>query len=68
MTDPTSRFIAELNVHTPICFGCRFYSQDLKCNAFPHGIPMAVITGKVDHRTPIKGDRGITFEPAVETL
>ena len=38
-------------------------SPVLRCVAFPHGIPEAIINNDVDHRQPVDGDRGITFKP-----
>jgi hypothetical protein len=32
------------------------------CEAFPGGIPKAILTGKVDHHKPYKGDRGYQFK------
>lgn len=32
------------------------------CNAFPTGIPEAVLGNELDHRQPIDGDHGIQFE------
>lgn len=32
------------------------------CAAFLNGIPEDIITGKVDHKTPVDGDGGITYE------
>lgn len=32
------------------------------CDAFPDGIPEAIIDDEVDHRQPIAGDHGIQFE------
>jgi hypothetical protein len=34
-----------------------------QCDAFPKGIPDAIIFGDTDHRKPYPGDHGIRFEP-----
>jgi uncharacterized protein with gpF-like domain len=34
-----------------------------KCKAFPDGIPSEILTGRADHRKPVKGDHGIQFAP-----
>lgn len=33
------------------------------CNAFPDGIPAAILEGKIRHNKPYPGDSGILFEP-----
>lgn len=33
------------------------------CEAFPEGIPDAVMQMRVDHRNPIQGDQGLRWEP-----
>lgn len=46
------------------CSLCRFYrSGSFSCKAFPSGIPIAILSGTVDHDAPIKGDKGIRFTP-----
>lgn len=48
------------------CAGCKHYRRQLKCAAFPDGIPPKVMTGERSHLKPIKGDNGIQWEPADE--
>ena len=48
------------------CAHCRWSSTvDATCDAFPDGIPEAMLTGKDQHRAPVKGDNGIQFSPIV---
>lgn len=37
--------------------------KDLTCKAFPNRIPIEILKGKHDHRTPFEGDNGIQYEP-----
>jgi len=51
----------------PICMFCRHFRRDeigLYCEAFPEGdgIPEGILESQIDHRLPVKGDRGIQFE------
>ena len=45
------------------CITCKWLRDDLKCKAFPRGIPEKIRVGWVDHKEPFKGDNGIRFEP-----
>ena len=45
------------------CDECRHFFGEGKCQAFPEGIPLAVLNGEVEHCHPIAGDHGIMFEP-----
>jgi hypothetical protein len=51
----------------PICMGCKHLTKDsgwgYRCDAFPAGIPDAVIESRADHRLAFDDDRGIRFEP-----
>lgn len=50
-----------------MCVFCVFFrwgSSDtgLTCEAYPDGIPTAILLGAADHRLPLWGDNGIQFE------
>jgi hypothetical protein len=48
---------------TPQCHFCRHH-QGGACPAYPGGIPLAILTNQIDHRTrkyPL--DRGLRFAP-----
>ena len=45
----------------PLCIVCTHYLSKKKCGAYPTGIPLEIITEKVDHHKPYKGDHGIQF-------
>lgn len=51
----------------PICLGCKHLSDDrypdLKCAAFPSGVPDAIRDNEADHRQHYIGDHGIVFQP-----
>jgi hypothetical protein len=55
-------------IAAPICYVCRHKDpgEDLKCGAFPEGIPNEIALSKADHRLPFPGDRGIRFDPVDE--
>ena len=52
---------------TPLCRTCKHWRRDdfsgFTCNAFPDGIPDAILESDHDHRKPYPGDNGIRYEP-----
>ena len=46
----------------PICIYCTNYIGDMKCKAFPNGIPVSILNREVYHTKNIDGDNGIKFE------
>lgn len=48
---------------TPIlCQACTRFDSSGVCEAFPRGIPTEIVVYGADHRAPLTGDHGITFE------
>lgn len=49
-------------MQTNLCFNCQNYGGDLKCLAFPDGIPEEILTAEIAHTKPIKEQSNkITF-------
>jgi hypothetical protein len=52
----------------PQCLTCKHLREaesagpKMVCDAFPGGIPMAILLGDHDHTKPYPGDRGIRYE------
>ena len=50
-----------------ICIECKLKHKNQfigwTCDAFPLGIPDAIVLMEHDHRRPFEGDDGVTFEP-----
>lgn len=51
----------------PMCYNCKHFRTDFKCDAFPRSIPRAILLGGFDHRKPYRGDKGIQFDPKPDT-
>jgi len=55
---------------TPLCTLCKHFRQTVfplaTCDAYPHGIPPAILSWEHDRRMPFPGDNGILFEPRDE--
>ena len=50
----------------PDCIWCRRFRKAGElwcCEAFPSGIPRAILASKHDHRLAFDGDNGLTFQP-----
>jgi len=52
---------------TPICTLCKHFREvsfaQATCDAYPDGIPSAILSWEHDHRVPFPNDQGIHFEP-----
>lgn len=58
-----SKFVSDdLTIITPQCHQCKHWTQNLRCTAFPDGIPLAILMNKHNHRQPFPGDHDIQFQ------
>ncbi len=49
--------------HRAQCSDCLNWNKGTPtCKAYPNGIPREILTNKVDHKNPYKGDNGIHFQ------
>ena len=58
-----NKFSGAVTILEISCYSCKHYNKDLTCKAFPNRIPIEILRGKHEHRTPFEGDRGIQYEP-----
>ena len=50
------------------CGRCQFKHLDAAtCDAYPTGIPLAMLSGQNQHNQPSTGDNGIQFKPLNDT-
>ncbi len=54
----------------PSCKTCQWRSKDdpTKCLAYPVRIPIPILTGEVDHKTPYEGDQGLIYKEGTPSL
>ncbi len=59
------------DVYTPICFTCKYWhgksgdnDDKFRCVAYPHGIPIGIMNGNLDHHKNLPGDNGVHWESA----
>ena len=57
-----NKFAGAVTILEISCSSCKHYNKDLTCKAFPNRIPIEILRGEHDHRTPFEGDRGIQYE------
>lgn len=61
MTNDKFNYTKDTEILISQCAYCKHKGYGKFCDAFDE-IPRDVLLNKVDHRKPIKGDRGIQFE------
>ena len=44
------------------CAICKHSTTQLRCDAYPKGVPDDILDGGFDHTKPFPGDNGIRFE------
>ena len=63
MNKPLSKFEIDEQFYFALCNTCKHRDAvSITCKAFPAGIPVDILTGKIDHRGAYPGDRGIRYE------
>jgi hypothetical protein len=50
-----------------LCYQCKHWKDNNEadepvCDAYPDGIPVQILEGRMDHTVPQVGDHGILFE------
>lgn len=62
--DQEDKFHQELEIFQPQCYTCVHWVRDASaCKAYPDGILTGIMSGDLDHREPLPGDGGITYQP-----
>lgn len=58
------KMVSNAKMITPQCAKCEYRDAEApnRCLAFPQGIPVDILTNKVSHKKPYKGDHGIQFK------
>lgn len=46
----------------PLCMSCKHSNHNGTCKAYPDGIPLEIVSGRVNHYLPYEGDNGIQYE------
>lgn len=46
----------------PLCLSCKHTNDNGTCKAYPEGIPLEIVSGRINHYQPYEGDNGIQYE------
>ena len=59
--------VIPITANAQTCTGCRWRIDGITCDAFPEGIPTAILVGAFDHTHHYKrddgDDQGVTYQP-----
>ena len=48
------------------CMTCERLQKHARCDAYPDGVPEAILKNQVDHREPFSGDGDLTYVPCLD--